>query len=196
MTIIETILQMARQNNGIVTTEVVVAKGIARGNIKYMENKGLLEKSARGVYILPESWENDFCNIQTRFKKGIFSLETALFLWNLSDRTPNYYCMTFPSTYNLTAAKSQNILCTQQKNEFYELGIVEVPTPGGIMVKAYNIEKTLCDIIRSNKTDIQIITSAFKNYVKLKERNIPLLSEYAKILNVENKVRNYLEVLI
>lgn len=196
MQISETILQLAKENNGIVTTEMIVAKGILRGNIKHLVNQGLLEKSSRGVYILPDTWDDEMFNIQNRFQKGIFSLETSLFLWNLSDRTPSYFCMTFPSTYNTTKPKNENILCTQQKLEFYELGISEAQTPGGNTVVVYNMEKTLCDILKSNKTDIQIVTQAFKNYTKRKDRNIPLLSEYAKILKVENKVRNYLEVLL
>ncbi len=196
MQVSETILQLARGNNGVVTTEMIVAKGILRGNIKHLENQGLLEKSSRGVYILPDTWDDEMFNLQTRFKKGIFSLETSLFLWNLSDRTPNYYCMTFPATYNTTKPKNENILCSQQKLEYYELGISEAKTPEGNPVVTYNMEKTLCDILKFSKTDIQIVTQAFKNYTRRKDRNIPLLSEYAKILKVENKVRNYLEVLL
>lgn len=45
----------------------------------------------------------------------------------------------------------------------YELGVLEVKTPKGNTVRAYNMESTLCDILRKhNKTDIQIITDAFK----------------------------------
>ena len=45
--------------------------------------------------------------LQNRFKKGIYSHETALFLWDLTDRTPNRYCMTFPENYNLTNPKEE-----------------------------------------------------------------------------------------
>lgn len=50
----EEIIKMAKENNGTVTTAMVVAAGISRGNIKYLVDKGMIEKSARGVYILPE----------------------------------------------------------------------------------------------------------------------------------------------
>ena len=43
--------------------------------------------------------------------------------------------------------------------------------------------------------DIQVIAEAFKQYMLRKDKNIPLLSEYAKKLQVGNKVRSYLEVL-
>ena len=53
------IIKMAKENNGTVTTAMVVAAGISRGNIKYLVDKGIIEKSARGVYTLPEVWDDE-----------------------------------------------------------------------------------------------------------------------------------------
>ncbi len=193
----EEIIKMAEGNNGIVTTAMVVAAGFSRGNIKYLEKKGLIEKSARGVYILPEVWADEMFNLQNRFKRGIYSHETALFLWDLTDRTPNVYSMTFPTNYNLTRPKEENVRCTQCKDAFYDLGIVVTNTPGGNEVKVYSIERTLCDILRpQSDVDIQVVTEAFKRYAKRKSKNIPVLSEYAKQLKVEKRLRAYLEVLL
>ena len=47
-----------------------------------------------------------------------------------------------------------------------------------------------------NHTDIQIISDSYKEYVLRKDRNIPLLSEYACTLHVEDKLRTHLEVLL
>ena len=52
--------------------------------------KADLKKTVRGVYILPEIWEDKFVNLQARLKKGIFFNETALFLWDLTDCTPAF----------------------------------------------------------------------------------------------------------
>lgn len=155
-------------------------------NVTYVFNEELLK-----------SCDDEIFNLQSRFKRGIFSHETALFLWDLTDRTSNVYAMTFPSTYNLTKPKLNKINCSQCKAEWYELGVCEVKTPGGNIVRAYNQERTLCDILRPNSTaDIQIISESFKGYVARKNKNIPLLSEYAKIFKVEKKLRSYLEVLL
>ena len=193
----EEIIKMAEGNNGVVTTAMVVAAGFSRGNIKYLEDKGVIEKSARGVYILPEVWDDEMFNLQSRFKRGIYSHETALFLWDLTDRTPNVYNMTFPSNYNLTRPKEENVRCAQCKEDFYDLGIVEVNTPGGNGVKVYSIERTLCDILRPHScVDIQVVTEAFKRYAMRKDKNIPILSEYARQLKVERRLKAYLEVLL
>ena len=104
------IIQIAKENNGVVTTADITERGILRGNIKTLLNSGKLERTARGVYILPEIWEDEFVNLQARFRKGIFSNETALFLLDLTDRTPNRFDMTFPETYNLTNVKKNKSL--------------------------------------------------------------------------------------
>lgn len=193
----KTIIELAKQNNGVITTAMVVAAGCSRGSLKYLADNGILEKSSRGVYTLPEVWEDEFVNLQGRYKRGIFSLGTALFLCDLTDRTPNKYHMTFPSTYNLSSPKSEGVICNGAKEPLYSLGITELFTPGGNVVRAYNAERTLCDILRSrNHMDVQIVSEAFKRYAGRKEKNIPLLSEYAGILKVEKRLRSYLEVLL
>lgn len=197
MSATEKIIEMAKDNNGIVTTAMITAAGFSRGNIKYLCEKGIIEKSARGVYIIPEVWDDEIFNLQNRFKKGIYSHETALFLLDLTDRTPNQYHMTFPISYNLTKVKEANIQCTQCKKELYDLGVSEVKTPAGNSVFVYNAERTLCDILRTHvQVDIQLVSEAFKRYTSSKNKNIPLLSEYAKLLKVEKKLRTYLEVLL
>lgn len=193
----EAIIKIAKENNGTVTTAMVVAAGFSRGNIKYLVDKGMIEKSARGVYILPEVWGDEIFNLQNRFKRGIYSYETALFLWDLTDRTPNRYHMTFPANYNLTKPKEENIRCVQCKKALYDMGIAEVSTPGGNTVRVYSIERTLCDILRPHsRVDIQIVTEAFKHYAARSNKNIPILSEYGRMLKVEAKLRSYLEVLL
>lgn len=193
----EEIIKMAKKNNGTVTTAMVVAAGFSRGNIKYLVDKGRIEKSTRGVYTLPEVWDDEIFNLQSRFKRGIYSHETALFLWDLTDRTPNRYHMTFPVNYNLTKPKEDGVRCAQCKKELYGLGITEVTTPGGNTVRTYNVERTLCDILRPHsRVDIQVMTQAFKRYTTGYDKNIPILSEYAKILKVETRLRTYLEILL
>ena len=191
------ILDLVRQNNGVITTAMIVEEGFSRGSLKYLADTGKLERVSRGVYTLPEAWEDEFVNIQSRYKRGVFSLETALFVCDLTDRTPAKFYMTFPSTYNLTNPKRDGIVCKGMREPLYSLGITELITPGGNKVKSYCAERTLCDILKPrNRTDVQVVTDALKRYAFQKEKNIPLLSEYAKAVHVEDKLRSYLEVLL
>lgn len=193
----EEIKYLLDKNNGLLTTKEAEDYGIYRGSIKYLSDKGELEKVSRGVYVLPGIFEDEFFIIQNRYKKGIFSLETALYLHDLTDKTPNNFNLTFPKGYNLTNPKSQGLNCKGIKKELYELGVTEVQTPGGCKVRAYNKERTLIDIIRPvNKVDVQIVSHAYRTYMNSKEKNIPLLSSYAEKLGVKDKLKSYLEVLL
>ena len=184
----KTIIELAKKNNGTLTTAMVVEAGFSRGSLKYLSDTGQLEKVSRGVYTLPDVWEDEFVSIQNRYKRGVYSLDTALFLCDLTDRTPARFHMVFPATYNLTGPKGNGIICS---------GITELNSPSGNIVKSYSAERTLCDILKTrNHTDIQIISDAFKRYTSRKQWNIPMLSEYAKRLRVEERLKSYLEVLL
>ncbi len=193
----EQILQIAYDNNGVVTTAQVREAGISREYLRLLVKKGMLERSERGVYIIPTLLDDEMFNLQMRIKRGIFSHETALFLLDLSDRTPSFFSMTFPLNYNTTKLKSENVKYYRVKNDHYDLGSISSKSPGGNPVRLYNAERTLCDILkRRSNTDIQIITDAFKRYANLNNKDIPLLSNYSKIFRVETRVRAYLEILL
>ena len=197
MTDSQKILELAKQNNAVLTTAMVVHAGFSRGSLQHLVKKGDLERSGRGVYILPEAWDDEFVNLQTRYKRGIYALETALFLCDLADRTPLKFQMFFPATYNLSNPKKDGILAKGAKEPFYSLGFTELTSPAGNPVKAYSAERTLCDILKTrNHVDVQVVVEAFKRYVLRKDKNIPLLSNYAGALHVEEKLRPYLEVLL
>lgn len=193
----DTIIEMAENNNGTVTAAMVTEAGLSRATLKILADSGKLERTGRGVYVLPHIFEDEIYTMQCRFKRGVFSCETALFLWDLTDRTPNRYSMTFPHSYNPTGAKEQNIKCTVCVEALFEIGLTEIKTPGQNIVKVYNMERTLCDLLRKgSRIETQLITDAFKRYVKLPNKNIALLSEYSKIFKVSKQVRSYLEVLM
>ena len=105
--------------------------------------------------------------------------------------------MVFPASYNLSGPKREGVLCRGSKEPLYSLGVTELITPGGNTVRAYCAERSLCDVLKPrNHTDIQIVTDAVKRYVSSKDRNIPLLSEYAHMLRVEERIQTYLEMLL
>ncbi len=193
----EQIMDLAKTNNGVITSALVTQAGIHRYYLKLLVEQGLLERSERGVYILPTTFDDEMFNLQSRYKKGIFSHATALYLLDLTDRTPIKYSMTFSLQYNISALKTENVKCYRVKDELYELGVITGKTPGGNTVRLYNSERTLCDTLKGrSNVEIQIVAEAFKRYAKLDKKDIPKLSEYAKLMRVEKKLRSYLEVLL
>ncbi|MDR1448343.1 MAG: type IV toxin-antitoxin system AbiEi family antitoxin domain-containing protein [Candidatus Ancillula sp.] len=192
----ETIKQAISENNGFITRKQVIELGVNPSVLYRLASRGELDKSSYGVYTLPHIFDDEFYNYGTRFKSGIFSLETALFLHNMNDRMPLVYDMSFPLNYGISNLPN-NINAVRESEKFYGMGSENLKTPSGNIVKAYSIERTLCDIIRTtNKVDIQIIVDAFKLYSKQPVKDIQKIYEYAILLGVKQKIRNYLEVLL
>lgn len=193
----ERIIEIANNNNGIVTSSTVTDEKIPREYLRILVRKGMLVRSERGIYTVPTIFDDELFNLQNRYKRGIFSHETSLFLLDLSDRAPLKYSMTFPLSYNTGSLKKRNIKYYRVKESLYDVGIIDFKSPSGNRILIYNSERSLCDILKGrSKTDIQIITDAFKRYIKSKNRNIPLLSRYAKMFRVYKKIKPYLEVLL
>ena len=197
MSYADRILQMAHKNNGTVTTAEVTKAGILRAHLRGLVDKGLLEHVERGVYVIPTVLNDEMYGLQTRLRRGIFSHETALFIHDLTDRTPIKFSMTFPLGYNTTSLLKENVRYWRVTEEHFDIGAVWAKSPSGNPIRVYNAERTLCDLLRGrSNTDIQVLTDALKRYTRLKQKDIPLLSEYARIFRVEKKLRSYLEVLV
>ena len=82
--------------------------------------------------------------------------------------------------------------CDKEK---YEIGITYVETPMGHYVKAYDIERCICDIIKDKKRmDFELVKYSIKAYLKRKDKDLTKLAIYADKLGVSKEVAHYLEV--
>ena len=191
------IKRIADENNGFIKTSAVEASGISRPMLrKYVEN-GTLEQVRKGLYVLADDLADEFALLQMQSTKAIFSYGTALYLWGLSDRTPHRFDITIPQGTNISRLKRDNptLRCHYVQPEIYDMGITEIKSPQGAVVRLYDKERCICDLIRDkDKVDIQIYTQAIKDYFNTKADRRKLL-KYSKVLGVEDKVRTYMEVL-
>lgn len=188
---------IAKAGNGYVTAAQVTAAGIPRRRLSEAVREGVLVQVDRGLYALPETWEDPFLVAQHRFARGIFSDETALYLHGMTDRVPFFLTMTFPRSYNKTRAKEAGVICRSCADEALGLGIVRVRTAYGNLVRAYDLERTLCDLVRGQRViDDQVVTPAMRAYARRSDRDPVKLNDYARQLGVEGKVRTYMKVLL
>ena len=189
--------ELIKNSGDIITAKQVTEAGFHRGILSRLVETYDLVKVARGVYMKPSAWEDEMFLIQHRFSKGIFSHETALYLHGMTDRTPARFTMTFPWGYNATAIKNTNIIMKRTIKGLYEFGIAELISPIGNTIQAYDIERTLCDIVRGNNAcDIQIVNHAMKHYAESKTKDIQKLMSYAAKLRVKAKILTYMEILL
>lgn len=194
---IKSIEAILKQNNGIITSSQITEASIPRRCLSEMVSKHSLYRIERGVYALPEAFEDEMFILQYRYRRGIFSHDTALYLHGMSDRTPLKFTMTFPHGYHTTSIKNENVQVRIVIKDIYELGIIEKVSTHGKPLRVYDIERTLCDIVKGkNGSDIQIVNQAMKTYALSKTKNINKLFEYAEKLRVKSKILAYMEVLL
>lgn len=185
------------KNNNMITTAQVTAMGFSKTLLTKYVKDGLLERSRQGVYILPDSVSDDMYTMMLRSEKIVFSHDTALFLDGLSDRTPFLHSVTIPSDATLPHSLKNECCCYYIKPELHHLGMIERKTTFGNYVRCYNIERTVCDLIRSrNRVDEETVISAVKNYAASREKNVKLLASYAEKFHVLKEIKKYMEVLL
>ena len=189
---IEILKNYIENNNGIVLASDLKKLNIHKQYLKLLCDEGYVER--KGVYVKKEKNVNDFFLIQQRYKTGIFSHNTALYFYHLTDRTPVKYDMTFKNNIRVNDEIIEPHYIKQDK---YELGIIELELQDKTTIKVYNLERTIIDILRDrNKIDLQIFNTAMKEYMKRKDKNLIKLSKYAKEFKMEKILKKYMEILL
>ena len=191
---IEELLELAE--DGTITAAEVTKAGLHRSVLQKLVKSGEIYQFGRGLYVLNSSWEDDFYLLQRKYGRGIYSHDTALYLLGYSDRAPAKYTMTFPKGYNAPSLKQADLIVKRVVPENYKFGIIEIESPSGNPIRVYNLELTLCDILRGKGSDVQVVVEAMKRYAASKDKNIHNLMQYAEQLRVKPKVLRYMEVLL
>jgi predicted transcriptional regulator of viral defense system len=188
------LLKLIKKNGGMITSSQVTNADIPRTYLSSMEQKGNLVRIKRGFYVLPDVFEDEMYVLACSYPKGVFSHGTALYIHKMTDRTPIVYEMSFPQKYHFRK-NEDNLKIRYLTKDVFEFGIENKKSPCQNNIRVYDIEHTLCDILKANY-DVQIINDAMKRYIKSDKCNVNKLLEYAEKIKVKNKISNYLKVLL
>ena len=182
--------------NGYLTTKDVDENNIPRFYLTKLIRDNKIERVSRGVYIKKNVLVDEFVILQSKSKNAIYSNTTALYLHGFSDRIPIKYDITINNGYNGSLQKEDNVNLFYTKKELLGLGVINYKLDSGNIIKVYDLEKTICDIIKNKKKiDGEIFNKAVREYFYSKKKNTLKLYEYAKKMNIYNKVRDTFEVL-
>ena len=184
----DTIKQIMKTNNGMISTRMIEPLNISRQYLSIMENNNDIEKVSRGIYLSPSAFEDSYFSFQQKYKKAIFSHMNALHFYGMTEEFPYNYTVTVPQSYHVdTVNEKCNVFYVS--DDIYELGIVEIETPNGNKVRAYDKERCICDIIRSKgRMDSEQVKKTIKQYMKSRDKDIAKLSEYSKNMGINKKV--------
>ena len=193
----EQILNLIKMNNGLITSKEISKYGINRMFLTRLVKSGKLERVKKGLYVLPNTWGDEYFNLIYGIN-AIFSYDTALYFLGLCETVPSIYHITVCRGYNGKLNHVDNVKLHFVKKEIFELGKIEIKSPQGQIITCYNAERCICDLLKNKaKEDLETVKYAITEYLRDKQnRDLPKLVEYSKRLNVEDEVNRYLEVLM
>lgn len=191
---IEIIENLMKINNGYVTTKLISDLGIHRMYLNIMKKRGMIEKVGTGIYIASNKIEDSYYIFSLELSNIIYSHMTALYFHGLSIKAPSdNYDITVRKNYNNKHLKNHEVFYVC--DNIYKIGLIEVDTPMGNKVRAYDMERCICDIIRSkNRMDSEHVKYSIREYIKRKDKDLVKLSNYADKMGIKNEVMNYIEV--
>lgn len=197
MTRFELLDELVEKGNGYLQTSQVLEYGISKPTLADYVNKRNMERVAQGVYLAEDAWKDELYILHLSNSRIIFSHETALFLHGLMEREPKVTSVTVRAGYNASHLRKKGIRVYQVKPEIEELGVLDIQTNFGNTIRAYDMERTICDVIRYKEAmDVQVFQYAMKEYMGSTHKNLNHLMTYAKKLHIESAVRTYTEVML
>ena len=188
---------LLKTQEGMLRTDQVVSVGISKPVFYNYVRSRDLERVAHGMYLSKDTWVDAMYLLHLRFSQVVFSHDTSLFFHDLTDREPLQYTVTVKTGYNPTKLKAEGVQVFTIKAELHEVGLITMQTPFGHDVPVYDMERTVCDLLRSrNHIEMQTFQGALKAYARRKDKDLRTLMRYAKLFRVEKILRQYLEVLL
>ncbi len=165
--------------------------------IQRLLTEGVIDKVKQGCYYLVDEEDDSEANIiRCLFPDAVLCMDTALFYYGYSDRTPSEWHLAVDKDVSKYRARIDYPFVKTYflEGSLLNLGVTE-GSVDSVMVHIYDRDRTICDCLRyMGKMDREIFNKAVQGYVKDPKKNVPHLLEYAKPLRVQKKVRDLIGV--
>lgn len=181
---------LLNKNDGYITTKEIDENNIGRDYLKKMISTGEIERVSRGIYIDSNILEDSFYTLYLKHPKMVFSHFTALYFHDMTEVTPNKFDITCINNVYSNDFDNYNVFYV--KDEWLNLGLEMVDDKHGFKVRCYDVERCICDIIRSkDRLDFEQVKKSVRMYVKSSNKDINKLLEYADKMGIKEKVFNF-----
>lgn len=184
-------------NGGIISSLWCRKNNIPTVYLSRMVKKGILCQAGKGLYISNNSANYDeMFFFQYRYKKSVFSYESALSLFEMTDKIISVFDVTVSQGYKFNQ-KPKNADVHYVSKDIFNLGIIEKKTPFGNIVRSYSLERTACDFIKNKeRVEPEVYVKFLQNYAKSSNKDLNVLYQYAKAMQITEKVRAVMEILL
>ena len=192
------ILELAREK-GIIRAEDVEAVGISRNYLYRMHKEGLLEKSAVGLYTLPEAPVTEYSSlvqVAKRLPRAVVCLISALSYHEITTQIPHEIWLTIPRGSWRPDVEYPPLNLTYVSGPAYSFGIRE-HVINGVAVKIYSPAKTVADCFKfRNKVGLDVAIEGLREAWRSRKVTMDELVEAAGVDRVSQIMRPYLEATV
>lgn len=183
------------QNGGILLSEELASEDIPSIYLTRLIEQGKLQRFDRGIYVAEGGQCDEYYFFQKRYKVAIYSYLSALYLHQLTDVIPNKLEVTLYRGYN-PHRMGENIIKHFVTKELYELGVVDCKTMYGNIVSVYDLERTICDLVKNRKSiDSELFSKTLNRYIRTSNKDLSKLYRYARKMKILEKVIEIIEVI-
>lgn len=194
---VEEYKKIFEQYGGMMRSKQLREENILYRPLQKLIQQGCVEKVRYGYY----QWidQEDFSEVSTvirLFPDAILCMDTALWFYGYSDRTPAEWHLAVSKDSGKSRFKIDYPFV---KPYYIEPSLLDMGLTAGEMdghqVRIYDKDRLMCDCLRyRNKMDKEIFNKAIQNYIADPDKSIPKLLEYAELLRVKKTVKDLIGV--
>jgi predicted transcriptional regulator of viral defense system len=194
---VSTIMRIAREKR-VIRPRDLAAEGVPRVYLRRLVDKGLLVRTARGIYTLPDADVtelHDFVEAARQVPKGVICLLSALRFHDLTTQNPFEVWMAIGESQWMPKIEYPAMRFVRFSVTALEYGI-EQHEIEGVTVHVYGPAKTIADCFKyRNKIGLDVALEALRDCWRQRKATMDEIWAAAKVCRVANVMRPYLESL-
>jgi len=172
--------------------------GIPREYLRRMQDRGIIERIGRGLYVLPGrqvTEHHTLVHVAKRIPGAVFCLLSALRFHDLTTQSPHDVWIAIGPKAWRPRVDGPKVRVFRFSGAALTEG-VETHTIEGVTVKVYGVAKTVADCFKfRNKVGLDVALEALRESWRERRASMDDLWLYAKVCRVSNVMRPYLEGL-
>lgn len=187
--------EYVKTSGGIVTSKYCREHNIPTIYLNRLVEEGFLFNAKRGIYLTKDGDYDEFYFFQLRYPKAIYSYNTALYFIDWTDKLSHTIDITVYNGYKFNE-KMKNVDVHYVDKRIYDIGIVEVETAYGNKVKAYSLERVLCDfLVHKNEIDSEDYLKLVQSYIYDKNKDVSSFYNLIIKMGVAEKIMDVVQIM-
>ena len=156
--------------------------------------QGELIQVRRGVYANIDQLSGNMIDINTIVPDGILCLWSAWSIYQLTTSMPQAFHIAIKRDRKIRVPSFPKVELHHYTESILNIGVTNMEIEG-FHIRVYDMERCVCDAVKfRNKVGQDVCSEVVNSYLKLSERNLTKLVDYAEKLRVKNTLNHYLEI--